>query len=245
MGGAAALLIRPPTQREMADGTPGATVSVPIHRPGAAPEAVSALVEAVRAALGRQPSVARVRHDVDRGALVIHYDDRRGAGRVLAGIVHDRLRAARGQPPVVDARLEVSVQHRLPGRVRLKITGARDGVEKVAALLAQVPGVERTRPSPATGSILVLFDPRLTSTEALLVAIADTPSTSWPAPVPAPSSAAAHEKWKTAFSAAVLGGVDHGPAPRVSVMLGGVAITAIPPFRRALRSLGEGRSTST
>ncbi len=226
----------------MADGAApfSATIAVPIHPPGAPTTEVGASVTALRAALGAQPSVERVQHDAARGTLVIHYDDRRGAARVLAGIVHDRLRAAR-PPPAPATRIEVTVLHQLPGRVRLKIEGGTAGaVEKVGALLAQLPGVERARPSPASGTVLVLFDPRLTSTEALLAAVASTPSTAWPAPAPAASASATRELWKTGFSAAVLGASITGLLP-LPVVLGGVAVTAIPPFRRALRSLGEGR----
>jgi Cu2+-exporting ATPase len=198
-------------------------------------------VGALVAALDGQPSVAAVRHDPERGALIIQYDTRRGAARVLQGIVHDRLRAARGLPPAGPARIEVSVVHRLPGRVRLKVGGGVDGApEKVAALLAQVPGVERARPSPAAGTVLVLFDPALTSAEALLAAIEATPPAHWPAPSPAPSKATHHEILKTGFSAVVLGASISGVIP-LPLVLCGVAITAIPPFRRALNSLGEGR----
>ena len=225
----------------MPDGTSsGATVAVAIHPPGAPPAEVDASVESIRSALGKQPSVERVRHDAARGTLVIHYDDRRGAGRVLAGIVHDRLRATRA-PPAPEGRLEVAILHELPGRVRLKVSGGpADALEKVAALLGQLPGVERTRPSPATAAILVLFDPRLTSTAALLGAIASTPSVAWPTPAPAPSASATRELWKTGFSAGVLAASITGLLP-VSVVLAGVAVTAIPPFQRAFRSLGEGR----
>src|SRR6516165_725988 len=125
----------------MADGS-RATVAVPIHPPGAPPADVGAIV----AALDGQPSVAEVEHDAERGTLVIHYDDRRGAARVLAGIVRDRIRAARRLPPSVERRVEVTIAHQLPGRVRLKIGGGVAGApEQIAALLGQIPGVERAR----------------------------------------------------------------------------------------------------
>jgi Cu2+-exporting ATPase len=113
-------------------------------------------------------------------------------------------------------------------------------LEKIAALLAGLPGVERARPSPATSTILVLFDPALTSTEALLEAIDRTPSAAWPAPLPVSSASTSREILKTAFSLAVFGASVTGVVS-LPILLGGVALSAIPPFRRALHSLGEGR----
>jgi Cu2+-exporting ATPase len=125
--------------------------------------------------------------------------------------------------------------------VRLKIGGGVAGApEQIAALLAQLPGVERARPSPAAGSVLVLFDPARTSAEALLSAIGATPPSSWPAPEPQGSKARSLEMAKTGFSAAVLAASITGVLP-LPLVLGGVALTAVPPFRRAIRSLGEGR----
>jgi Cu2+-exporting ATPase len=214
-----------------------ATLAVPIHAPGVPPADVGDLV----AALDGQPSVASVVHDAAGGTLVIRYDDRRGAGAVLAAIVRDRLRAAQSLPPEVEQRIEVAVAHELPGRVRFKVTGGvADAPEKVAALLGGVPGVERVRPSPAAGSVLVLFDPRLTSTAELLAAIDRTPPTAWPTPPAASSATTRHEMLKAGFSLGVLAASISGIVP-VPIMLGGVALTAIPPFKRAVKSLGEGR----
>jgi Cu2+-exporting ATPase len=210
---------------------------VPIHPPGGPPRHLDAIV----AALDDHPCVAEVRHDAARGTLVIHYDDRRGAAHVLAAIVQDRLRAMHASTSSDASRIEVSVVHELKGRVRLEVKGAVAGApEKIAALLAGLPGVERARPSPATGTILVLFDPAVTSTDALLEAIHRTPSTAWPAPAPASSASTSHEILKTAFSVAVLGASITGALP-IELLLGGVALSSIPPFRRAIQSLGEGR----
>jgi hypothetical protein len=93
---------------------------VPIHAPGGPPRDLDAIV----AALDDHPSVAEVRHDPARGTLVIRYDDRRGAARVLEAIVHDRLRAVRRAPPHEEQRIEVTVVHQLRGRVRLEVRGA-------------------------------------------------------------------------------------------------------------------------
>jgi Cu2+-exporting ATPase len=186
--------------------------------------------------------VAEVRHDPDRGTLVIRYDERRGAARFLTGIVRDHLHAQSQRPAPLERPLTVTVAHRLPGRVRLKIDGGpKDAAEGVAALLSSIPGVERARPSPAAGTVLVLFDPAQTSADAFLAAIQASSPASWPAPEATDGKHhARNEILKTGFSAAVLGASISGLLP-LPVLLGGVAITAIPPFTRAIRAMGEGR----
>jgi hypothetical protein len=75
--------------------------------------------------------------------------------------------------------------------------------------------------------------------EAWLSAIEATPPSAWWAPAPERSASASREMWKTGFSVAVLGASITGLVP-LPVVLGGVALTAIP-FRRAIKSLGDGR----
>ena len=83
-----------------------------------------------------------------------------------------------GQPRVLSST---------PGRLRLHLPG-RHGEQagRVEALLRELPGVEAAQASPLTGNVLVRFDPRATSADAVLAAagvggIPDAP--------PSPSSA--------------------------------------------------------
>jgi Cu2+-exporting ATPase len=215
---------------------PLAEVAVSVHAPGEPSDDVAALTEWIRAHEG----VRAVLHDAPRGTIVVRYDERRGAGRFLQGALLDRLRATR--PPVrgEPARLEVTIAHSLPGRVRLRVSGAPpQAIERLAGFVAEVEGVERASASPASGSMLVLFDPAHTTAEGLLERIAHTPPTHWPEAAPAVKPA--YVEWvKAGLSATVLAGAVTGlvPAP---LMIGAVALTAIPPLRRALRSLSQGR----
>src|SRR5262249_42053815 len=136
-------------------------------------------------------------------------------------------------------RLEVSIAHEVPGRVRLRVGNAPpEAIERLAAFIEAEPGVDHARASPASGSIVVTFDPHVTAPQKILDAIALSPPVAWPAPQPAPSPP--YVEWvKAGFPPAVMAASITGivPAP---IMLGAVAITAIPPFRRALSNLSHG-----
>jgi Cu2+-exporting ATPase len=98
--------------------------------------------------------------------------------------------------------------------------------------------VQRANPAPAAASILVLFDPKVTSDEALLKAIAASDPRTWPAAPPLPSAGSG---WmKTAFNTGVLAATATGVLP-LPVAAAAVAVTAIPPARRVLTALGEKR----
>jgi Cu2+-exporting ATPase len=213
-----------------------AEVTVHVHAPGAASPDVRALAEFIR----RHEGVEAVLHDAPRGTIVVRYDERRGAGRFLQGALLDRLRATREAPAAEPRRLAVTIAHELPGRVRLRVKDAPpEAVERLAAFVAALPGVERSRASPAAGSLLVLFDPHVTGSAAILERIAEAPPSAWPAAVPADKPP--YVEWvKAGFSTAVLASAITGIVP-VPVMLGAVAVTAVPPFRRALKSLAGGR----
>jgi heavy metal translocating P-type ATPase len=208
-------------------------LAVRVHPPGAQVD-VRALAEWI----GEHEAVRAVRHDRARGDLVIQYDERAGSARLLRGALLDR---ARGTPPPSRTyHVAVSVAHALPGRLRLHLDDAPPrAIERLAAFIATLAGVSRARPSPASGSIVVLFDPRRTSPRTLLDSIArDTPA-AWPEV--SPSSGTSRREWvKAGLSAAVLGGAVSGivPAP---LILGAVAATGIPPLRRACASLMDGR----
>jgi heavy metal translocating P-type ATPase len=181
-----------------------------------------------------------VLHHATTGHIVVRYDERRGAGRFLEGALLDKLSALRPVAVKPAQPMDVSIAHELPGRVRLKVTASGGELERLAAFIESLPGVERARTSPASGSILVLFDPHATSSTALLDQIAESKPLAWPAG--APSAKPPYVEWvKAGFSAAVLVGTLTGLVP-TPIMLGAVAITAIPPFRRAIQSLARGKA---
>jgi len=209
--------------------------AIRVHEPGAA----SGDVHELAAWMQQQDAVTHVEHRSETGHIVVRYDERRGTGRFIEGVLLDRLRATRAPKRVASVPLEVSIAHELPGRVRLKVSGqSTSALERLAALVETLPGVERARPSPASGSLLVLFDGHVTSSRALLDQIATSAPVTWP-----PGAPAVKPPWvewaKAGFAGAVMAGSITGivPAP---VMLGAVAITAVPPFRRALTNLAQG-----
>jgi Cu2+-exporting ATPase len=215
---------------------PFAEITVNVHEPGEAPADLHELADFIR----KHEGVSEVVHHAPSGALVVRYDERRGAGRFFRGALLDRLTASRPVRATEPQRLQITIAHELPGRVRLRVASAPpEAIERLAAFVATLPGVERARASPAAASLLVLFDPHVTDTSALLAHVADAPPTSWPAATPADKPP--YVEWvKAGFSTAVMAGAITGlvPAP---LMLGAVAITAIPPFRRAINSLLGGR----
>jgi heavy metal translocating P-type ATPase len=123
--------------------------------------------------------------------------------------------------------------------VRVASAGAApEAVGRLAAFVERLEGVARARGSPGSESILVLYDPKTTSARALLDRIQQAAPATWPEAVPAPPSSAV--EWaKTGFSALVLAGAVTGAVP-LPLMLGAVGVTAVPPLRRALKSLARG-----
>jgi len=212
----------------------GATAEVRV-RAAATPDEVRDVV----AWMGDRSEVHSVRHDAADGAIVVRFDDRRAPRSLLHGAVLDRLRALRPAARAAAATLEVAVAHELPGRVRFKITGAGPGdVERIGSFVAGLEGVDRTRASPASSSLLVLFDAGATDGGHLLARIRESSRSAWPEPEPAkrPSSEWVKAGFSTAVMACAIVGVVPAPA-----MFGAVAITAIPPFRRAWANLRRGR----
>jgi Cu2+-exporting ATPase len=212
-------------------------VSVRVTSPDGAPDAdVRGLAEWIR----RHDGVHSVKADSSRGTIVVRYDETRAAGRFFRGALLDRARAKAPRVAVEPRRLEVSIAHALPGRVRLRVTGASpEAIGRLAAFVERLDGVTRAGGSPGSESILVLYDPTLTTAQSLLARIEEAAPSTWPDAAPAPPSSAV--EWaKTGFSALVLAGAVTGVVP-APVMLGAVGVTAIPPFRRALRSLARGR----
>jgi Cu2+-exporting ATPase len=149
--------------------------------------------------------------------------------------------ATRGRPPQSD-RVRVEVLHSLPGRVRLRVFGSHDDdPPRIAALLRNRPGVLRANGSPVSDSVLVVFDTEQTSVAALARVIESTPRTEWPEaeklPPPPP-----RRLGPMVFSSAVLAASATGIAP-VPVLSAAVAVTAVPPLKRAFKALRERRAS--
>ena len=211
-----------------------AEVSVQVHEPGTVPAHVNELTRFIE----QHPGVEGVVHEPDSGRIVVRYDERNGTKRLLQGALLDRLNALAPRPirlrPVV-----VTVMHESPGRVRLKVNSGAHLVERLRSFVAELTGVERANTSPATQTVLVSFDPKLTSRKQILEAIEHAPPRDWPDANPEPRDSPYFEWVKAGFSTSVLVGSITGLVP-VPVMLGAVAITAIPPVRRAAASLAAG-----
>ncbi|SUB73422.1 Uncharacterised protein [Pluralibacter gergoviae] len=70
----------------------------------------------------------------------------------------------------------ISIVHRLPGRLRLRVpqlASCPDGAGWFRQQLLALPGVTGVRLRPAARSAVVEFDPRVSGAEALLAQIAD------------------------------------------------------------------------
>jgi Cu2+-exporting ATPase len=209
---------------------------------GASPEDIDDVARWLRG----QDGVHDVRHDTPTGTIVLRFDEHRASGSLLRGAIADRLSLLRRKRAAMagSPRLEIAIVHETVGRVRLRVgdgTGAVHGemVSRLAVFLEDQPGVDHARASPVTGSVVVSFDPRQTSCSALLAEIGRTQPTLWP-PAPPKPKAAWVELAKAGASAATMALAISGVVP-TTLMLGAVAATSIPPFRRALKSLSEGR----
>jgi Cu2+-exporting ATPase len=191
--------------------------------------------EAVLAWLDAQEEVETVDYDRATGAIDVHYRDA-GAGAFVCSL-RDRLFTI-GRPPEPRA-FRVVLAHGIAGRARYRLEGATiDELCRLAAWLSDRPGVQRASPSPAAASILVFYDAAVTSDAVLLSEIAECRPTEWPAASPPPSTK--HGWAATAMNTAVLAATATFvmPLPAAAVM---VAVTAIPPVRRAWTAMHEKR----
>ncbi len=206
-----------------------------MHEPGTAPADVQDLTSFIRA----QAGVAHVEHNAATGHIVIRYDEQQNTGRFLEGALLDQLRVLRPIARVAKP-VEISVAHALPGRMRWKVTtNGKGALERLAAFVESLPGVERAGASPASGSLLVLYDPRATTGKAILAQVEESSPNIWPPG--APAAKAPYVEWvKAGFAGTVMAASITGlvPAP---LMIGAVAITAFPPLRRAVQSIANGR----
>jgi len=128
--------------------------------------------------------------------------------------------------------------HALADRARLRVTHADpDTPSRLSAWLETLPGVVRTKASPASQSVLVTFDPEVLSAEMLLARARASQASEWPKAEPPPR----RTEWRvTLANTAVLGATLSGmlPLPAVGAM---VALTAIPSAARAMRAAREKR----
>jgi len=206
-----------------------------VHEPGTATADVQDLTSFILA----QTGVAQVEHNAATGQIVIRYDEQQNTGRFLEGALLDQLRLLRPIARVAKP-VEISVAHELPGRARWKVTtNGKGALERLAAFVESLPGVERAGASPASGSLLVLYDPQTTTGKAILAQVEETSPNIWPPG--APAAKAPYVEWvKAGFAGTVMAASITGlvPAP---LIIGAVAITAFPPLRRAVQSLANGR----
>jgi Cu2+-exporting ATPase len=192
--------------------------------------------------LAARADVVHVEHRERLASLEIEYRESPASHGEPAFVVslRDQLFTLTQPAP---ARPRVQLVHALDGRVRFRVAGAQergaddDAVVALAALLAEQPGVRRAKASPVSRSVLVEFDPGLTTAEALhRVAEAGLGSGLPPAPAPAKRSAWGH----AAMNSAVLGATLTGLLP-LPALAAAVSLTALPSARRALTAARERR----
>jgi Cu2+-exporting ATPase len=214
-----------------------AALAVPVHQPGAPSDDIPELVEWLRLHDG----VEDVQHEPERGNFLVRYDDRRATASFLRGALLDRIHARRPTEPPVARPFEVRISHSVPGRLRLRVGAAPAGmVERLAAFVGGLDGVERARASPANSSLLILYNPHVTSAKAILEQLAGSSPSAWPEPAAGERSPLV-EMAKVGASAAVLAGAVTGILP-LPIALAGVAASALPVYQRAWRALvGERR----
>src|SRR5215468_705257 len=152
------------------------------------PNVVPEVMRDLASLMQEYEAVAHVHQDPEARVLVVRYDERRGAGEVLRGVLRDRLTAAR--PKVVPQAPRVSVVRAWPGCVRLRVEGGPPrAVEQLAVWIGQLAGVERARGSPASATVLVNYDAALTSAEAILARVQSAEPSEWPEVQPEPPTA--------------------------------------------------------
>jgi Cu2+-exporting ATPase len=171
------------------------------------------------------------------GSVVVHYEEPAElAGRFVRSLRDELYLLSR---PGRRAPMRIRRHHALPGRLRLRVHEISEtDLSRLAAWIGQRPGVGRATASPATGSILLLYDVQATTADAIVEAARASSAKEWPPP-PAPP-APRKEVVRAMFNTAVLGVAASGAAPPlVSAAL--VGATGIPAVRRAARALREKR----
>jgi Cu2+-exporting ATPase len=146
--------------------------------------------------------------------------------------LRDRLEAASAAPVI-------RVVHQTRGRVRLRLEDGDDAdTAGLAAYLRGTSGVRDAVPALSSGSIVVCFDSRRTSREAVVAAARASRRSDWPDTSPPPATSAP----RVTFNSLVLAAAATGalPSPLVTAA---VAVTAIPSVRRAIRDFSHGELT--
>ena len=181
--------------------------------------------------------VVAVRRREDISAIDVDYTDGGGARGSFVRSLRDRIfviHESTSQP----IGFALHIVHAIRGRIRLRIDGATDeAMGRLAAWIAEHPGVLRATASPASASILVAFDPAITSDQKIAAAVRLSHEKEWPrVPVAPPRGNWPVAAMNTAVFAASLTGFVPPPAMGLAV-----AATAIPAARRMFAALGEQR----
>ncbi|MGZ3424545.1 MAG: heavy metal translocating P-type ATPase [Polyangiales bacterium] len=188
---------------------------------------------ALEAWLADRPETKEIAHREDE--LHVRFADAPRTPGAFVRSLRDRVFTAT-QLPV--PTLRVRIVHLLEGRVRLQVDGIDDDeVLRLAEHLRGLPGVARATASPASRSLLVTFDPAVTTARAISDEVARGDRKAWP---PAVRPKNDHSLARTVFNSAVFAAAASGVVPAVP-MGAAVALTALPSVRRMLGALGEKR----
>ena len=192
---------------------------------------------AILAWLAARGEVVEHTHRGDLGIIEVHYRDPPGGKGSFLRVLKDRAFTL-AQPEA--ERRSVTIAHEIEGRVRLRFAGlGDDDLVRLASWLEGLPGVLRASASPASLSILVLFEPAETGAPALLAAARESAPDAWPAAAAKPL----RPEWRSmAFNTVVLAATVAEVAPPVALGAA-IALTAIPSARRAYRALTERRAS--
>lgn len=183
-----------------------------------------------------QDAVTEVAVDEPEGWLDVVVREE-GALVRLARAVEDRVFVALRREP---SPFAMKVLHALPGRVRLAVVGQgghESDLERLAEWMPSIPGVTRASPSPASGSIVVWFDPEITTVAEIMRAALASDPRAWPTLAKPPSEFARSIANTGVLTASlVLPGLVPGP-----LLAAAVAATAVPSVVRATAALRQRR----
>ena len=171
------------------------------------------------------------------GSLEVRYRDLGAAGSFPRSL-QDHLFTRGG--PVAPRAFSVTLVHELPGRVRLRCeVPADEDVLRLAAFLSGQPGVLRASGSPASRTVVVVFDEALLTPLAVLALAGDGDRTTWPAAeLPRQGGQLANALLSTVSLAISTAGLL--PLP-ISAL--GIAVASIPSMKRAWTALGQRRAS--
>ena len=187
--------------------------------------------------LGERGEVVEHSHRTELGLIEVRYRDAPSGKGAFLRALKDVVFTLEHPAP---APYTVEIAHAIEGRVRLRVGGlGDDDLVRLATWLEGRPGVVRASASPASRSILALFEPAETGASAVLAAARASALADWPAATAKPS----RPEWRSmAFNTAVLAATVSGAAPQ-GAMAAAIALTAIPSARRAYRALTERRAS--